>query len=67
MTGHYATADLDDGPIFDQAVTPVSHRDGPDDLIRTGRDLEAVVLARAVLLHVPDRVLVHGHQTIVFT
>jgi formyltetrahydrofolate deformylase len=67
VTGHYATADLDEGPIIDQAVTPVSHRDGPRDLIRMGRDLETVVLARAVRLHVTDRVLVHGRKTIVFT
>ena len=67
VTGHYATADLDEGPIIDQAVTPVSHRDGPRDLIRMGRDLETVVLARAVRLHLTDRVLVHGRKTIVFT
>jgi formyltetrahydrofolate deformylase len=67
VTGHYATADLDQGPIIDQAVTPVSHRDGPADLIRMGRDLETVVLARAVRLHLTDRVLVHGRKTVVFT
>ncbi|MGD0880348.1 MAG: formyltetrahydrofolate deformylase [Acidimicrobiales bacterium] len=67
VTGHYATADLDQGPIIDQAVTPVSHRDGPSDLIRMGRDLETVVLARAVRLHLTDRVLVHGRKTVVFT
>ena len=67
VTGHYATADLDQGPIIDQAVTPVSHRDGPAELIRMGRDLETVVLARAVRLHLTDRVLVHGRKTVVFT
>jgi formyltetrahydrofolate deformylase len=67
VTGHYATAELDQGPIIDQAVTPVSHRDGPEDLIRMGRDLETVVLARAVRLHLTDRVLVHGRKTVVFT
>jgi formyltetrahydrofolate deformylase len=67
VTGHYATADLDQGPIIDQAVAPVSHRDGPADLIRMGRDLETVVLARAVRLHLTDRVLVHGRKTVVFT
>ncbi|MGP0063374.1 MAG: formyltetrahydrofolate deformylase [Isosphaeraceae bacterium] len=67
VTGHYATADLDQGPIIDQAVTPVSHRDAPSDLIRMGRDLETVVLARAVRLHLTDRVLVHGRKTVVFT
>lgn len=67
VTGHYATANLDQGPIIDQAVTQVSHRDGPDDLIRMGRDLEIVVLARSVRLHLTDRVLVHGRKTVVFT
>ena len=67
VTGHYATSDLDQGPIIDQAVAPVSHRDGPADLIRMGRDLETVVLARAVRLHLTDRVLVHGRKTVVFT
>ena len=67
VTAHYATADLDQGPIIEQAVAPVTHRDGPDDLIRMGRDLETVVLARAVRLHLTDRVLVHGRKTVVFT
>ncbi len=67
VTAHYATADLDQGPIIDQAVTPVSHRDDVADLIRLGRDLETVVLARAVRLHLADRVLVQGRKTVVFT
>ncbi len=67
VTAHYATADLDTGPIIDQAVTPVSHRDDVADLVRMGRDLETVVLARAVRLHLTDRVLVHGGKTVVFT
>jgi len=67
VTAHYATADLDTGPIIDQAVTPVSHRDDVADLVRLGRDLETVVLARAVRLHLTDRVLVHGGRTVVFT
>jgi formyltetrahydrofolate deformylase len=67
VTGHYATADLDQGPIIDQAVTQVSHRDSPADMIRMGRDLETVVLARSVRLHLMDRILVHGHKTVVFT
>lgn len=67
VTAHYATADLDTGPIIDQAVTPVSHRDDVADLVRLGRDLETVVLARAVRLHLTDRVLVHGGKTVVFT
>ena len=65
-TAHYVTAALDDGPIIEQDVTRVTHRDGPDDLVRKGRDLEKVVLARAVRLHLASRVLVHGRKTIVF-
>ena len=65
-TAHYATATLDQGPIIDQDTARVTHRDGVADLARTGRDLETVVLARAVRLHLTDRVLVHGHKTIVF-
>jgi formyltetrahydrofolate deformylase len=65
-TAHYATAELDQGPIIDQDTARVSHRDGAADLARTGRDLETVVLARAVRLHLSDRVLVHGRKTIVF-
>jgi formyltetrahydrofolate deformylase len=66
VTAHYATADLDQGPIIEQGVVPVSHRDGVEDLIRMGRDLETVVLARAVRHHLTDRVLVHGRKTVVF-
>ena len=66
VTAHYATADLDQGPIIEQDVVPVSHRDGVDDLVRMGRDLETVVLARAVRHHLTDRVLVHGGKTVVF-
>jgi formyltetrahydrofolate deformylase len=65
-TAHYATAELDEGPIIEQDTARVSHRDGLADLTRTGRDLETVVLARAVRLHLSDRVLVHGHKTVVF-
>jgi formyltetrahydrofolate deformylase len=65
-TAHYATATLDQGPIIDQDTARVTHRDGVADLARTGRDLETVVLARAVRLHLTDRVLVHGRKTIVF-
>jgi formyltetrahydrofolate deformylase len=66
VTAHYATADLDQGPIIEQDVVPVSHRDGVADLIRMGRDLETVVLARAVRHHLTDRVLVCGRKTVVF-
>jgi formyltetrahydrofolate deformylase len=65
-TAHYATADLDEGPIIAQDVTPVTHRDSVDDLVRKGRDLETVVLARAVRAHVEHRTLVYGNKTIVF-
>lgn len=65
-TAHYATADLDEGPIIAQDVAAVSHRDSVDDLIRRGRDLETVVLARAVRAHVEHRTLVFGNKTIVF-
>jgi formyltetrahydrofolate deformylase len=66
VTAHYATAELDDGPIIDQDVVRVSHRDSVDDLRRRGRDLEVVVLARAVRAHLEHRVLVHGRRTVVF-
>jgi formyltetrahydrofolate deformylase len=65
-TAHYATADLDEGPIIAQEVTPVSHRDSVQDLVRKGRDLETVVLAQAVRAHVEHRTLVFGNKTIVF-
>jgi formyltetrahydrofolate deformylase len=65
-TAHYATPDLDEGPIIDQDVARCSHRDSVDDLIRKGRDLEKVVLARAVRWHLDDRVLVYGNKTVVF-
>lgn len=65
-TGHYVTAELDAGPIIEQDVVRVSHRDGVEDLIRKGKDLERVVLARAVRLHLRNRVLVYGNRTVVF-
>ncbi|MBL1176210.1 formyltetrahydrofolate deformylase [Pantanalinema sp. GBBB05] len=65
-TAHYATADLDEGPIIEQDVVRVSHRDNVEDLIRKGKDLERVVLARAVRLHLQNRVLVYGNRTVVF-
>jgi formyltetrahydrofolate deformylase len=65
-TAHYATPELDQGPIIDQDVAPVSHRDSVSDLVRKGRDLERVVLARAVDLHLRNRVLVYGNKTVVF-
>ncbi|HEX6228411.1 MAG TPA: formyltetrahydrofolate deformylase [Solirubrobacterales bacterium] len=65
-TAHYVTEDLDAGPIIDQDVTRVSHRDEIEDLMRIGRDIERLVLARAVKAHVDDRVLLDGDRTIVF-
>jgi len=65
-TSHYVTEVLDDGPIIEQDVVRVSHRDTVDDLVRKGRDLEKVVLSRAVRLHVENRVLVYGNKTVVF-
>jgi len=65
-TAHYVTADLDQGPIIEQDVARVSHRDSVDDLLRKGRDLEKVVLARAVDLHLRHGVLVYGNKTVVF-
>lgn len=65
-TAHYATAVLDEGPIIEQDVVRASHRDSVEDLVRKGRDLEKVVLARAVRAHLDDRVLVYGNKTVVF-
>ena len=65
-TAHYATADLDEGPIIVQDVARVSHRDSVDDLVRRGRDVEALALSRAVRLHLAASVLVHGNRTVVF-
>lgn len=65
-TAHYVTPDLDAGPIIEQDVVRVSHRDEVSDLIRKGKDLERVVLARAVRYHLQNRVLVYGNRTVVF-
>lgn len=65
-TAHYVTEDLDEGPILDQEVTRVSHRDSVTELTRKGRDLETIVLARAVRAHLEHRVLVYGRKTVVF-
>ncbi|MDD5349205.1 MAG: formyltetrahydrofolate deformylase [Chthoniobacteraceae bacterium] len=65
-TCHYATADLDAGPIIDQEVVRVEHYHTPDDLLRLGRDCERLALARGVRYHVEDRVLIHGNRSIVF-
>jgi formyltetrahydrofolate deformylase len=65
-TAHYVTAELDAGPIIDQDVARVSHRDSVEDLKHLGRDLERRVLARAVRWECEDRVIVHGNKTVVF-
>jgi formyltetrahydrofolate deformylase len=65
-TCHYATEELDAGPIIEQEVARVEHYHDPDDLVRLGRDCERLALARGVRYHVEDRVLVHGAKAIVF-
>jgi len=65
-TAHYVTATLDDGPIIDQDVARVDHRQSARELERVGRDVERLVLARAVALHLDDRVIVDGRRTVVF-
>jgi formyltetrahydrofolate deformylase len=65
-TAHYATVDLDEGPIIEQDVIRTSHRDSVADLTRKGRDVERAVLSRAVRWHLEDRVLVYGNKTVVF-
>lgn len=65
-TAHYVTEDLDEGPIIEQDVTRVSHRHGPRELIEKGRDLEKLVLSRAVRRHLQNRVLDYGNKTVVF-
>ncbi|MGB3209029.1 MAG: formyltetrahydrofolate deformylase [Crinalium sp.] len=65
-TAHYITPELDAGPIIEQDVVRISHRDKVVDLIRKGKDLERVVLARAVRLHLQNRVLLYGNRTVVF-
>jgi formyltetrahydrofolate deformylase len=65
-TAHYVTEDLDAGPIIEQDVARVTHRESVAELERIGRDIERTVLARAVALHLEDRVLVHGERTVVF-
>lgn len=65
-TCHYVTSDLDAGPIIDQDVTRVSHRDDIVEMVRRGKDVERSVLARGLRWHLEDRVLVHGNKTVVF-
>ncbi len=65
-TAHYVTPDLDEGPIVAQDITHVTHADEPEDLVAIGRDIESRVLARAVALHVEQRVFINGRKTVVF-
>lgn len=65
-TAHYVTSDLDAGPIIEQDVARISHRDEVKELIRKGKDVERMTLARAVRLHLQNRVLVYGNRTVVF-
>ena len=65
-TAHFVTANLDEGPIIEQAVERITHADTPDDLVRKGRDIERRVLARALAYHLQDRVLINGAKTVVF-
>ncbi|MCC6296850.1 MAG: formyltetrahydrofolate deformylase [Pseudomonadales bacterium] len=65
-TCHYVTEDLDAGPIIDQDITRISHHDGVDDMVRKGKDIEKIVLARGLRFHLEDRVLIHGNKTVVF-
>lgn len=65
-TCHYVTDVLDEGPIIEQDIIRISHKDSLDDLIRKGRDLERLVLARGIRLHLQDRILVDGRKTVVF-
>ena len=65
-TSHYVTADLDQGPIIEQDVTRISHRDTVKDLVQKGKNLEKMVLSRAVRLHLDDKVLIFGNKTVIF-
>src|SRR5690606_19714180 len=65
-TAHYVTSDLDEGPIIEQDVERITHSDGPEDLVRKGRDIERRVLARALRYHLEDRVMLNGKKTVVF-
>jgi formyltetrahydrofolate deformylase len=65
-TSHYVTEVLDDGPIIEQDVARISHRDSVDDLLQKGRDLEKVVLSRGVRWHIENRVLLYGNKTVIF-
>jgi formyltetrahydrofolate deformylase len=65
-TCHYVTEELDAGPIIDQDVVRISHRDLPEDMVRLGRDVEKTVLSRGLRWHLEDKILVQGNKTVVF-
>ena len=65
-TAHYVTEVLDDGPIIEQGVVRISHKDDLDDLVEKGRDLEKVVLSRAVRWHIENRILLYANKTVIF-
>jgi len=65
-TAHYVTEVLDDGPIIEQGVARITHKDDIDDLVEKGRDLEKVVLSRAVRWHIENRILLYGNRTVIF-
>jgi formyltetrahydrofolate deformylase len=65
-TAHYVTEVLDDGPIIEQGVTRITHRDGLEDLVEKGRDLEKMVLSRAVRWHIENRILLYENKTVIF-
>ena len=65
-TCHYVTAELDQGPIVEQDVIRIDHSDAVEDMVRYGKDIEKAVLARGLRYHLEDRVLIHGHKTVVF-
>lgn len=66
-TAHYVTPELDEGPIIEQDIARVNHRDTAQDMVRRGKDLEKVVLSRAIFLHLNQQVIVHGNRTVVFS
>ncbi len=66
-TGHYVTEELDAGPIIEQDITPVSHTHSIDDFVAKGRDLEKIVLARAVKLHIQRKTMVYKNKTVIFS
>ena len=66
-TSHYVTAELDAGPIIEQDITRISHRDSVEDLVRKGQDLEKIVLSHAIEYHINRRVLVYKNKTILFS